>query len=245
LNASLRSGTPAWFTVVGLALSDPTRNVPDDATAVTGNLTVTRQGSGGYLALTAEAPSGSPTTSTLNFPKGDNRANAVTVPLGGGKLWITFRGTAGTSADVIFDVTGYFIGDASGATYVALTPNRLVDSRPDKLIGLGASLTSGTPAEFVVEGRSGDPAMNVPSGAIAVTGNLTVTGQTSAGFMALTPLDPAGPPATSTLNFPKGDNRANAVTVSLSPTGTLWVTFVGTTGSKSDVVFDVSGYFTQ
>jgi hypothetical protein len=244
VHASLRSGTPDWFTVVDRDPSDSTHNVPPDATAVTGNLTVTNQHSRGYLALTPTKPSGTPTTSTLNFPTGDNRANAVTVPLTDGRLWVTFVGTAGTTADVVFDVTGYFVGDASGATYVPLTPNRIVDSRVKPVpLGVHASLPSGTPDWFTVVGRSLDPALNVPSGAVAITGNLTVTNQTSRGYLTLTPSKPAGTPPTSTLNFPKGDNRANAVTVALSPTGTLWVTFIGDTGARTDVVFDVTGYF--
>jgi hypothetical protein len=243
LQASVRSGTPAWFTVVNRDPSDSTRNVPSDAVAVTGNLTVTNQHSAGYLALTPTKPSGTPTTSTLNFPTGDNRANAVTVPLTDGRLWVTFVGTAGTTTDVVFDVTGYFVGDASGATYVPLTPNRLVDPRLSPPLGLTQSLRSGTPAQFTVVGRSLDPARNVPSGAVAITGNLTVTNQTSSGYLTLTPSEPVGTPATSTLNFPKGDNRANAVAVALSPTGTLWVTFIGGSGARTDVVFDVTGYF--
>ncbi|HEY5483651.1 MAG TPA: hypothetical protein VIK31_07540 [Propionibacteriaceae bacterium] len=51
------------------------------------------------------------TTSTLNFPVGDNRANGVTAPLGsGGVLWITYMGSVGgATTDLLFDVTGYFV----------------------------------------------------------------------------------------------------------------------------------------
>jgi hypothetical protein len=50
-----------------------------------------------------------PTSSTLNFPMNDDRANAVTVVLGGGTLSITYAAaTSGPTAQVIFDVTGYF-----------------------------------------------------------------------------------------------------------------------------------------
>jgi hypothetical protein len=245
LGATLVSGTPAWFTVVDRDPSDATRNVPADATAVTGNLTVTNQRSGGYLALEPTRPSGSPGTSTLNFPRGDNRANAVTVPLTDGRLWVTFVGAPGTTADVVFDVTGYFLGDASGATYVPLTPNRLVDSRAGAAIGLTVSLRTKTPAQFTVVGRSLENALDVPTGAVAITGNLTVTNQTSAGYLSLTPAQPVGTPGTSNLNFPSADNRANAVTVALSPTGTLWITFVGKAGATTDVIFDVTGFFVQ
>ncbi len=65
----------------------------------------------------------------------------------------------------------------------------------------------------------------VPAGAIAVTGNLTVTGQTSGGYLFIGPVATDNP-GSSTLNFPVGDDRANAVTVALSGTGTLSITFV-------------------
>ena len=83
--------------------------VPADAIAVTGNLTVTNQTAFGHVSLTTVSTP-SPTTSTLNFPVGDNRANGVTAPLGaGGVLWITYVGaTGGATTDLVFDVTGYF-----------------------------------------------------------------------------------------------------------------------------------------
>jgi hypothetical protein len=76
---------------------------------VTGNLTVTAQTSSGYLYLGPVAMN-DPTSSTLNFPKGDDRANGVTVAIGtGGTLSITYVApSAGPIAQVIFDVTGYF-----------------------------------------------------------------------------------------------------------------------------------------
>jgi hypothetical protein len=228
--------------------ADASRNIPASATAVTGNLTVVGQTSAGYLSLTPANPNGVPGTSTLNVPLGDIRANGVTVPLGaGGVLWVTFRGTAGTRTDVVFDVTGYFTPGSAGATYVPLAPNRLVDSRPGvNQTGLSAPLTSAVPAVFQVTGRlTSDLTRNVPPLAIAVTGNLTVTAQHSAGYIALTPANPNGIPATSTLNFPLGDNRANGVAVPLGSGGVLWLTFRGGAGTTTHVVFDVTGYFTM
>jgi hypothetical protein len=83
--------------------------VPTSAVAVTGNLTVTGQTSGGYLFIGPVATN-DPTSSTLNFPVGDDRANGVDVALGaGGTLGVTFVAPApGPTAQVIFDVTGYF-----------------------------------------------------------------------------------------------------------------------------------------
>ena len=86
----------------------------------------------------------------------------------------------------------------------------------------------------------------VPSDAVAVTGNLTVTGQTAPGYLYLGP-DPVNDPTTSTLNFPVADNRATGVTVALRAGGTpgsLSVTYVASpAGATTQVLFDVTGYF--
>ena len=122
-----------------------------------------------------------PTSSTLNFPARDDRANAVTVALGvGGTLWVTYAApTLGPTAHVIFDVTGYFTPDTSGATYMPLTPTRLLDTRYGT--GLSGAFNSHVARYFQVTGGTS----GVPANATAVTGNLTVTGQTAAGFLYL------------------------------------------------------------
>ncbi|HEX7544154.1 MAG TPA: hypothetical protein VF361_05075, partial [Candidatus Limnocylindrales bacterium] len=180
-----------------------------------------------------------PTSSTLNFPVGDDRANGVTVALGaGGILSITYAApTVGPTAQVIFDVTGYFTPDTSGSTYHALTPTRLLDTR-NGTGGLSGPLSSHVAATFQVTGGV------VPSGATAVTGNLTVTGQTSNGYLFIGPVA-TNNPTSSTLNFPLGDDRANAVTSGLGAGGTLSITYAAPTlGPTAQVIFDVTGYFT-
>ncbi len=214
--------------------------VPSGATAVTGNLTVTGQTSNGYLFMGPVATN-NPGSSTLNFPTGDDRANAVTVALGaGGTLSITFVGPSnGQSAQAIFDVTGYFTPDTSGATYHAIAPTRVLDTRSGKG-GLSGPFTNHSARTFTVTGGS----TGVPTNAAAVTGNLTVTGQTSSGYLFIGPVA-ANDPSSSTLNFPSGDDRANAVTVALGAGGTLSITFVApSNGPTAQAIFDVTGYFT-
>ncbi len=124
----------------------------------------------------------------------------------------------GTTAQVIFDVTGYFVPDTSGATLRAArsgAPPRHRDGT-----GLGGAFTSHAARTFAVVNRGG-----VPANATAVTGNLTVTGQTSLGYLFVGP-SATDNPTSSTLNFPVGDDRANGVTVALGTGGTLSVTFV-------------------
>ena len=110
LSSGLTAGQARTFIVTNRALGDATKNIPADAVAVTGNLTVTGQTAKGYFVL---APNALTSTSTLNFPLGDTRANGVTVPLGtngtNGTLSITYVAPAGNTAQVIFDVTGYFV----------------------------------------------------------------------------------------------------------------------------------------
>ena len=209
--------------------------VPSGAVAVTGNLTVTGQTSSGYLFIGPTATN-NPTSSTLNFPLGDDRANAVTVALGtGGTLSITFVAPSnGPSAHAIFDVTGYFTADMSGATYVPLSPTRDLDTR-NGTGGLSGPFTNHAARTFTLAG--------VPSTAVAVTGNLTVTGQTSSGYLFIGPTA-TNNPGSSTLNFPKGDDRANAVTVALGTGGTLSITFVApSNGPSAQAIFDLTGYF--
>lgn len=243
-SAKLVANTPYTFQVTGRASGDATRNVPANATAVTGVLTVLGGSAAGFVSLTPE-PVSVPTTSTINFPKGDARSSGVTVPVGsGGKVSITYGAVAANTVDAIFDVTGYFVTGTSGSTYVALTPNRIVDSRSTVRLGITTGqLTAGTAKTFPVTNRTGSPATNVPANAVAVTGTLTVTGQTAAGYLSLGPGALNAPP-TASLYFPKGDNRATGLTVKLGPGGTLGVTFTSTTaGAKTDVIFDVTGYF--
>jgi hypothetical protein len=213
--------------------------VPSNATAVTGNLTVTAQSAAGFLYIGPVAMN-DPTSSTLNFPIGDDRANGVTVALGGGgALSVTYAAPSlGQTAQVIFDVTGYFTPDVSGARYMALAPTRILDTRTGT--GLSGPFVSHVARAFGVAGPSG-----VPPSASAVTGNLTVTGQTAAGFLFVGPVA-MNDPTSSTLNFPTGDDRANAVTVALGSGGTLSITFAAPAPSPSaQVIFDVTGYFVR
>ena len=63
----------------------------------------------------------------------------MTVPLaaGGNLDFMYWAGsTSAGTANVIFDVTGYFANDLRGATFHAITPGRVLDSR----LPIGASL---------------------------------------------------------------------------------------------------------
>ena len=162
-----------------------------------------------------------------------------------------YRAAAGATTHVI-DVTGYFLADGNGATYHTVVPGRVLDSRPTgggvTNIGLKNKFANRVVRTFSVAGVTavGGVSALVPSGASAVTGNLTVTNATSLGFVSVGPTT-ISTPTTSTINVAKGVNCANGVTVALgtgSLQGKLQAVWAGTSGSSADVIFDVTGYFT-
>ncbi len=252
LSGKFTAGTVRTFAVAnaGYVGGGSAVAVPSNAVAVTGNLTIVNETTGGLVAL---GPIMTPTgaVSTINFAKGDIRANNVTVGLApNGTLQAVFRSsTAGATTDVIFDVTGYFLANASGATYHTVAPGRVLDTRPtgggNTNIGLSGKFANRVVRTFAVAGVVGlgwGTAL-VPARAAAVTGNLTVTNATSAGYVSLGPTM-TSTPNTSTLNVAAGNNRANGVTVALK-SGSLQAVWAGTTGSSADLIFDVTGYFTS
>jgi hypothetical protein len=239
--SSLGDTTLVSRTKQTLNVTGSSAGVPAGAVAVTGNLTIVGQTALGYVSLAPSLTSGTqPGTSTINFPVGDIRANGVTVPLSdAGTIDVMFWASSTTdTVNVLFDVTGYFANDTTGATYHSVGPVRILDSRSS----LGdTTLVSRTKQTLNVTGSSA----GVPAGAIAVTGNLTVVGQSALGYVSLAPsLTTGTQPGTSTINFPVGDIRANGVTVPLSDSGTIDVMFwASSTTDTVNVLFDVTGYF--
>ena len=222
-----------------LSIAD-TPGIPATATAITGNLTVTRQSARGFIAVT-RTPTVTPETSTLNFPVGDNRANGLFAPLDdAGRLSIVYKsGSAGATTHVILDVTGYFEPGIGGLRFVPLNPGRIMDTRSSAVLsGLSGLFSANTARILPIDGHWG-----VPIGAAALTGNLTVTGQTGAGYVSVSPGAPPVPPATSTLNFPLGDNRANGLVAPLNGSGDTYLVYVSGSGKKTNLILDLSGYF--
>jgi spore germination protein YaaH len=229
LKASLTANTVVSFPVAGAGNA----GVPPEATAVVGNATIVGQEGAGYITIAPSIGPGEPASSTLNFPLGDVRANNVVVPLSGGGLQVEYRSGPGCHAQFVFDVTGYFLPGLSGATFVPLSPGRVVDSRIGQ--GLPGPLKAGAGGTFPVRGQA-----SVPLAAVAIVGNLTVTNQSAAGWLAIAP---GATVSTSTLNFPVGDVRANGFACPLGKGGSLTVTYGAGGGATTQVVVDVLGYY--
>jgi hypothetical protein len=210
-------------------------NVPDNAIAIAGNVTVVGPTQQGYVSVLTAPVSGTPPISNVNFPKSVTRPNNFVAPLSAtGNVSIVYKAKAGARTHVVLDVTGYFVSGAGGGRYVELEPARILDSRDGT--GVAGIFSSDEPQTFDVAGQSG-----IPNNAIAVSGNLTVAGATAGGFASVT-TNPDATPATSTLNFGIGQASANGIIVGLSGGGSLSAV-VSNNGGAAHLIFDVTGYF--
>jgi hypothetical protein len=121
--------------------------------------------------------------------------------------------------------------------YHPLTPCRLADTRS----GNGGIMTSSADRSFQVQGLCG-----VPTGARAVSLNVTVTQPSGAGFLTLYPSNVSRPQNVSTINFVANDTVANGAIVPLGPAGAVpnadLRVYAGLSGNVH-VILDVSGYF--
>jgi hypothetical protein len=136
--------------------------------------------------------------------------------------------------DLEVDVQGWI---ASGGDFHAVTPARLLDSRPGKTtvdrkfaaIGLRPA---GSIVELPVVGRGG-----VPTGARQVAVNVVGLGAAIGGYVTVWQCGAV--PATSNLNVPVGRTVANLAVVSLSARGTLCVR----ASSAMHLVIDVQAWW--
>ena len=201
--------------------------------AVVINATVTNPSQTSYLTV---YPSGiaRPVTSNMNFVAGQSLASLAVVGVGSGGRVSVFN--AAGSTDVILDVTGWVAatGTTSGTAGVfrPTSSARILDTRS----GIGA-LNPGQSLSLQVAGQGGVPA----TGVSAVVVNLTATDETAAGWLNAFPSGTSVPP-TSTLNFAANESIANRAIV---PLGTGGKVTVYNGGGRTDVIVDISGWFSD
>lgn len=224
-------------TVVGPLASDSAtaiqvsgqKGLPDVSaiTSVVLNVTVTQPtGVNGNL-IVYPAGANRPSSSNINFNKGESIPNLVIVPLSSTGAIDIYNNSAGT-AQYVVDVQGYFTSGTSGAKYHPLGPVRLLDTR----YGQG---------ETSVSSIASDHSLNLPlpSGYSAIIANLTVT--QPAGPNGDLDAYPAGGtlPTVSNVNFTKGQTIPNLAFVS-SNSG---VSLYNHSASTVQALLDLAGYF--
>ena len=124
----------------------------------------------------------------------------------------------------------------SGRVFSTVTPCRVLDTRnPDGPFG-GPALAAGGSRTFAIAGQCG-----IPSNALSVAVNVTVTAPTSGGFVTVYPGGSPVPP-TSTINYSAGQTRANNAVISLGPSGDITAA-CGQPSGTVQFILDVTGYF--
>ena len=123
------------------------------------------------------------------------------------------------------------------ATLRTLPPCRVIDTRGPAGVTGGPALAANGSRVFPLIGACG-----VPSGAVAVAANVTVTGSSAAGSVRI---GPAGTtPSLDTVSFRAGQTRANNARLGLFGTPTGSVTVVSTIPSGTvQLIVDVTGYW--
>ncbi|MEP7114265.1 MAG: hypothetical protein ABI862_13450 [Ilumatobacteraceae bacterium] len=159
-----------------------------------------------------------PPTSNLNYVSGITRAThaVVTLSVDTSVCVYSLRST-----DVLVDVTGTYSSAPSALGFHPLAPTRLYDSRNS-----GGAWQPG-------ETR----AIAVPTGAVAVAINVTVTDAVGAGFVTVFPCQ-AALPVVSSINYVSGQVVANLVQIGVSD-GAVCVHSL----RRTHVVIDLQGTY--
>ncbi len=226
LSGTFTSHSPRTLRIAG------THGIPSDAIAVAVDVTVVNPTTGGRLSIT-RTPQRSPTPAIVYGPGRSKTSGGAVVPLSAGGLSITWVASTGSRAHVVMDVTGYF-RSTGGSGFTGRGPTRVVNTKTG--LGIAGPLASHRPKSVRIGGTNG-----IPSDAVAVTVDVTTIGPTSSGRLAVTPTSMSSP-ATATVFVAKGARRSSSTTVGLSG-GRLSLVWLGTSGSHTNAIVDVTGYY--
>jgi hypothetical protein len=227
-----RSGAAKATVGPGKTLTlDLSKNVSAESAVL---LHVTATGAtGNTYVSTYTTGSARPDVSDLNVGAGETVSNLVAVRPDSHHR-VTLFNHAG-STDLVVDLVGVFGADVAGnASYVALAPHRVLDTRygtgaPAAKAGPGGTLT------VKVTGQGG-----VPAGAAAVLVNLTGTGA-SANTYVTAYMPGSDRPVASSLNVTPGATVPNLTLVRVSQAG--YITLYNHAGTL-DLIADIEGFYT-
>lgn len=217
--------------------------VPDNATAVILNVTVTNGTSATDVRVyPSDAPV--PNASNLNAAAGQTVPNLVTASLSANGTVSLY--SSGGTVDLIADLAGWYT-PTTGTGFTPLAPSRILDTR-SPAVGVPApgKVDAATPIDLQVTGTL--PTIDggtvaVPADATAVVLNVTATGVTAGTDIRVYPTPVGGStarPLVSNLNLRKGETLPNLVTVAVGAGGK--VRFATAAGS-TDLIADIAGYY--
>ncbi|WP_124343752.1 hypothetical protein [Cellulomonas algicola] len=177
-------------------------------------------------------------SSIVNARAGADVANLTTIRVGtryeDPADWVQLYNHA-CPTDVVVDLQGYYdSGSPSGAGYVPVTPERVLDSRTD-----GGPLDAGEARRVDLA----ELATDMPADAVAVAVNLTATRTTAAtSYLSAYPTGFTAARSTSVLNARRGQDVANLAVVPLAEDGSIEIY---NDAGRTDVVVDVQGWYTE
>jgi GH25 family lysozyme M1 (1,4-beta-N-acetylmuramidase) len=217
------SGAPSGRVSSSITFTLPD-SVPRDASGLALDVTAVDPSGDGYLRL---APAGSaPTTTALNFHGDGSTTGLAMTTATNGQVTVT---VAGTPTNLVVDLVGYYEGSASsGSQYVAVSPQRFLDTRG----GLGAKGPGTGPLTLTVPGV-------VPSDATAVLLDVSVVHPDGRGFVRLTA--PGTPATTTAVNMVANQARTGLVVSGLRDGQITLAVY----GANTDLVIDLIGYQTS
>ncbi len=212
--------------------------IPNDAMAVTGNITTVNSG-GGFLTL-FPSNAARPLAAGTNYAANEVVNNVFTVGLGADGAFKIF---AFNTTDVVVDITGYYAppGAANpGGLYFHPLPKpiRLLETRA----GFTGCNTPGAPiqggADTSQQARLTCDGVTIPAAAQAIVGNATTVSPAGPGFLTLFPANASRPLAASS-NYGTNQVVNGPFTVGLSAAGEFNIFTQATT----HLVVDVLGYY--
>jgi uncharacterized repeat protein (TIGR03803 family) len=137
-----------------------------------------------------------------------------------------YAGSSGTLSQLVNPIP-------SPLQFVAVTPCRLVDTRPDR--GGSGPIQGGTFQNFPIPQEGG---CNIPTTAAAYSLNVSVVPQGTLSYLTIWPTG-EGRPLVATLNSIDGRIKANAAIVPAGTSGAVSIYVTNTT----NVILDINGYF--
>ncbi len=225
---SLGARTPNGRGTVRLAVLDAGPVPASGVSAVAIDVTTVSAAAAGYVSAYADGTA-RPSTSNLNFEKGDTVANLAIVPVGTDGKIALYNGSAGPTP-LAGDVVGYFLGGQVGApgTYAPVTPSRVADGVAQPrgnvdVVWARAHLPANAAAEMVVNAAVVRPAA---SGYLAVSDDENANAGRASGV--------------SNVNFAAGQTVADLAAV---PYGHGLGALYNASAGKTRAIADVFGYY--
>jgi len=224
---------PIVIDVAGITAKRPdgtSVTAPSDVLGVSLNVTATDSSGPGFLTVwPCDEPF--PLAASVNYEKGSTVGNGVFTGVDGdGQVCIYSL----VSTHVVVDVQGWVAPDQTAASFTAVTPSRLVDTRP------GSRVTASSPLTIPVHGAAvtiAGVATTVPTSATAAVVNVVVADPDDAGFVTVWPC--AGDvPLAANLVYLRGETRGNGVIAPIGPDGSICVFSL----SPADIIVDISGW---